>query len=55
LRSTRELYRLAEKDALAIETEVRAAVRSWETQAIDLQISRPDRARLAAIIDPGRA
>jgi serine/threonine-protein kinase HipA len=54
LRSTRELYRLAERDALAIETDVRAAVRSWEDVATELQIARPERAQIAAIIDAHR-
>jgi len=51
LRSTRGLYRLTEERALAIETEVRAAVRPWAGVAEDLGISRAELQRLAAVLD----
>lgn len=55
LRAIRELYRLDEARARAIETEVRTAVRSWPELADELRIARPERERLRVLIDPERS
>jgi serine/threonine-protein kinase HipA len=54
LRATHHFYRLAERDALTIEAEVREAVRSWPELAKSCQIARAERQQLDAIIDPSR-
>lgn len=54
LRSTRAFYRLTDEDALAIENEVRAAVRPWTTVAEKLGIAHNEQRQLATIIDPDR-
>lgn len=54
LRSTRDLYRLTDAEALQVESEVRAAVAGWAGVAQQLRISLAERRDLGGVIDPER-